>query len=118
MKTVSVEEVAGLQAAGYTLLDVRPAEEFEESHPPGAVSVPLFGPIKVDSPSKLLKQLMYSANGMKGTDENVNFVEEARAYLRADHALAACSGVAPRSLRRNAALRRPVSALLRRQQPQ
>lgn len=73
---MSVEDVAGLQSAGYTLLDVRPAEEFVESHVPGSVSVPLFGPIKVDSPSKLLKQLMYSANGMKGTDENVNFVEE------------------------------------------
>jgi rhodanese-related sulfurtransferase len=78
VKTVSVQEVAGMQAAGYTLLDVRPAEEFEESRAPGAVSVPLFGPIQLDSPSKLLKQLMYSANGMKGTDENVKFVEEVR----------------------------------------
>ena len=101
MKTVSVEEVAGLQSAGWTLLDVRPAEEFVESHAPGSVSVPLFGPIKVDSPSKLLKQLMYSANGMKGTDENVNFVEEVSEWRMSNHispSRAAGGSCAPRAV--------------------
>jgi hypothetical protein len=55
---------------------VRPVEDFNAFHAPGSVNVPLFGPITVDSPSKLMKQLLYSFNGMKGTDENPKFLEQ------------------------------------------
>ncbi len=93
--SIPVTSVAGAQADGYTLIDVRPPADFEAYHPPGAVSVPLFGPIKLDSPSKFLKQLLYSANGMQGTDENVNFVEQARrvaASVATICATISCSG--------------------------
>jgi len=45
--SVGVASVAEAQADGYVLVDVRPAEDFEQYHAPGAVSVPLFTPIKV-----------------------------------------------------------------------
>ncbi len=67
------------RAEGYTFIDVRPAEEFKDYHAPNSLNVPLFGPIIMDSPSKMMKQLLYSFNGMKGTDENVRFLEQARA---------------------------------------
>ena len=75
---------------GYRLLDVRPAEEFDAFHVPGSVSVPLFAPIKIDSVQKALKQLLYAANGMKGTDENVNFVQEVLAVLPSSKLLVMC----------------------------
>jgi len=78
IQSVEVTQVVGLQQSGYTLVDVRPGEDFEESHISGSVSVPLFGPIQISSPAKLLKSLMYAANGMKGTDENPRFVDEVR----------------------------------------
>jgi rhodanese-related sulfurtransferase len=78
IQSVEVTQVVKLQQSGYTLVDVRPGEDFEESHIKGSVSVPLFGPIQISSPAKLLKSLMYAANGMKGTDENPRFVDEVR----------------------------------------
>jgi len=74
--SISVASVAAKQAEGYVFVDVRPAEDFEAFHAVGSVSVPLFGPITLDSPSKLMKQLLYSFNGMKGTDENPRFLED------------------------------------------
>ena len=68
--------MAAKQAEGYVFVDVRPAEDYAIFHAPGSVNVPLFGPIALDSPAKLMKQLLYSFNGMKGTDENPRFLEE------------------------------------------
>ena len=82
IRSVPVSEVAALQSS-YTLLDVRPAEDYVLFHPPSAVSVPLFGEIKVDSPAKLLKAALYAFNGMKGTDENELFVEQVAAAVPA-----------------------------------
>lgn len=71
-----MSSVAAKAAEGYTLIDVRPVEDFNAFHAPGSVNVPLFGPITVDSLSKLMKQALYSFNGMKGTDENPKFLEQ------------------------------------------
>jgi hypothetical protein len=79
VRSIAAPAVAQAQADGFTLIDVRPAEEYEECHPPGALSVPLFGPIVIDSPAKFMKQALFSFNGMKGTDENPKFLAQARA---------------------------------------
>lgn len=75
---------------GYRLLDVRPPEEYEAYHVAGSVNVPLFAPIKVDSISKAMKQALYAFNGMKGTDENVNFIRDVQAVLPASKLLVMC----------------------------
>ena len=41
MREVSRQEVHDLMARGAQVVDVLPAEEFEEDHLPGAVSLPL-----------------------------------------------------------------------------
>ena len=80
--------------------------EFEQYAAPTSKNVPLFGPIVVDSPAKAMKQLLYSFNGMKGTDENVKFLEEARRqqlpWLRTPRA-AARAYLGPRRPARRAA---------------
>ena len=81
MPSISVSSVAAKQAEGYVFVDVRPAEDYAIFHAPGSVNVPLFGPITMDSPAKLMKQLLYSFNGMKGTDENPRFLEELAAAV-------------------------------------
>jgi len=68
LRSVAVTELAELQASGYRLLDVRPREDWEEFHIDGSVNVPLFGPVVVDSFSKLMKKALYAFNGMVGTD--------------------------------------------------
>ena len=73
--------MAAKQAEGYVFVDVRPAEDYAIFHAPGSVNVPLFGPITMDSPSKVMKQLLYTFNGMKGTDENPRFLEELAAAV-------------------------------------
>jgi rhodanese-related sulfurtransferase len=81
VRSVAVTSVVAEQSRGYTLLDVRPKEDFEAFHPPTAIHVPLFVEIQLDSPAKLIKAALYAFNGMKGTDENTQFVEQVAALV-------------------------------------
>lgn len=82
VRSVQLEDVSKAQADGFTLIDCRPAEEFAEYHVASSVNVPLFGPINIDSPAKLMKQLLFSFNGMKGTDERATFCADVAAVAR------------------------------------
>lgn len=66
LRSVAVDAVETLLADGFTLVDVRPRADFEAYHAPGSVSVPLFGPIVLDSPAKFAKRLLFAMNGMPG----------------------------------------------------
>ena len=83
--------VAAALSAPAPAQDVRPAEEFEAFHAPGAVNVPLFVPVSGTSPDKLLKQFLFAINGVKGTDENPNFLADAeRAAPSKSNVLVVC----------------------------
>lgn len=73
--------VPEMQAAGYTLVDIRPTKDFEEYHAPGAVNVPLFRDIQGWDAGKLMRRLAYAANGMGGSEENPEFVDNVLAAV-------------------------------------
>lgn len=56
-----------LQEAGWTLVDVRVADKYEEDHIKGAVSIPLFRPVQGDSMMDNVKRLAMGAFAMKAT---------------------------------------------------
>ena len=52
VRPIGRDEVAELAAAGAAVIDVMPADEFAESHLPGAVNIPLVD-LAVEAPRRL-----------------------------------------------------------------
>lgn len=101
-KQVLVEEASEMASVqGTYLLDVRLSEDYEQVHAKGSVNVPLFRPIQgtgerrrheaflslrrnesdrdelaSTDASSLLKRAVYAVNGVKGSEENPNFMEQ------------------------------------------
>ncbi|QDZ25338.1 hypothetical protein HOP50_16g78860 [Chloropicon primus] len=58
------------------IIDVRMPGDYEEVHAVDAVSVPIFRPITTVSVANAVKTLFCAINGVKGTEENPEFVTE------------------------------------------
>ena len=67
LKSVKCTEVEKLMAKGYTLLDVRLAEDFKKSHAKGAINVPLFRPVSREGGWNAFKKVAYVFMGMTPT---------------------------------------------------
>ena len=61
------------------LVDVRLAPDYDEVHAINAVSVPLFRSIQTLSIENAIKSVFYTLNGVKGTEENPEFVDALKA---------------------------------------
>jgi hypothetical protein len=59
------------------LVDVRLARKYEDAHPAGARSVPLYIPIQGWSPAAVIRRVGFSFFGIYGTQLNTQFAEEA-----------------------------------------
>lgn len=88
LKSISVDEAAILIDEGKAvLLDVRLAEDFAESHPKDAASVPAFRIIKAQDGvgfSRMLKSLLMKANGVTPTEGHPEFPTNAAAVAGAE----------------------------------
>eukprot|EP00898_Chlorokybus_atmophyticus_P005425 jgi/Chlat1/5884/Chrsp4S00495 len=69
------QAVATLDNASVVVVDIRPADEYAESHAAGAVNVPLFRPITEWTPWKILRRAGFAFFGIfNGTEENPEFL--------------------------------------------
>eukprot|EP00775_Hariotina_reticulata_P004642 gene4642-4894_t len=70
------------------VVDVRPADDYEEGHIPGAANVPFYQPITGWTPFKVARRIGYAAFGiLKGTEVNPNFVTDVQQLLEGDQEL-------------------------------
>lgn len=79
LRTVAPEEAQEMLATGnWVLIDVRRPDQHEESHPDGAVSVPMYRLINMGQAdfAKLMKVVAYSFNGVQPIDSNTAFTSE------------------------------------------
>mmetsp|Transcript_11996 Transcript_11996/g.36450 ORF Transcript_11996/g.36450 Transcript_11996/m.36450 type:complete len:234 (-) Transcript_11996:1007-1708(-) len=77
------EEVLDMVEDGKAVLvDVRLAEDYEQVHAINAKSVPLFQRIQTVSVENAIKSVFYALNGVKGTEENPNFVSGVEEVFR------------------------------------
>ena len=107
LRTMSPEEAAKLLETGdWVLLDVRRPDQYEEAHPEGALSVPMYRLLDMGKPDfakvqsaractrknvtwpvaeakqlrvwlQMMKAVAYAFNGVKAIDSNNNFTNEA-----------------------------------------
>lgn len=64
---------------GYLLVDVRKEEDFAKRHARGSINVPLFVDRKTFSVSSSLKSLLLFTQGLKATEENMEFAKLVKA---------------------------------------
>mmetsp|Transcript_1285 Transcript_1285/g.2066 ORF Transcript_1285/g.2066 Transcript_1285/m.2066 type:complete len:255 (+) Transcript_1285:44-808(+) len=84
VKFLSSQEMLFAQSRGAPVIDVRPVEQYEEGHVPGAVSVPFYQLIQGWEPTQALRRVGYALFGvLNGTEVNPNFVQDASAQLSA-----------------------------------
>ncbi|KXZ50257.1 hypothetical protein GPECTOR_17g895 [Gonium pectorale] len=84
--TISPQEAASRVASGeWILMDVRLKEQYENSHPEGSVSVPMYETIDMSKADlrKMLKAFMYKSNGVNPVDPNPAFAEQLQAAIAA-----------------------------------
>lgn len=69
------------------VLDVRPEEDYDAYHIVGAVNVPLYSYISSakgpGSAMRVIRELAFAAQGVKGVEKNESFVEDARVAIDA-----------------------------------
>uniref|UniRef100_A0A7S0RIG6 Rhodanese domain-containing protein n=1 Tax=Chlamydomonas leiostraca TaxID=1034604 RepID=A0A7S0RIG6_9CHLO len=79
LKTVAPEDAKVMVDSGkWVLVDVRPPAAYKQSHPAGAVSVPMYQPLDWSKPdfTKVVKLIAFGANGVTPVEPNPNFVEQ------------------------------------------
>lgn len=78
MTMIKAQEVAFCTEKGYSIIDVRTEDQFEEGFIEGAVNVPLYQLIQGWEPFKVARRIGYAAFGvLKGTEPNPSFVQRA-----------------------------------------
>lgn len=78
LRTVSPQEAQQLAASGdWVLVDVRPKAAYDEAHPEGFISAPLYQPIDNSNLdlAKMLKVIAYRFNGVTPIEPNPNFTQ-------------------------------------------
>ncbi|KAF8058333.1 MAN1 [Scenedesmus sp. PABB004] len=77
---LSPQEVIFALERGALLVDVRPEDDYDKGHVPGAVNVPFYRPITGWSPFKIARRLGYAAFGvLAGTEVNPDFAAQVAA---------------------------------------
>jgi rhodanese-related sulfurtransferase len=88
LRSITPDEAAIMVDEGKAiLLDIRLAEDYEESHPAGAVSAPAFRVIKAGDGGgvqSMLKMLLMRANGVNPTEAHPDFPTKAAAAAGSD----------------------------------
>mmetsp|Transcript_10504 Transcript_10504/g.26328 ORF Transcript_10504/g.26328 Transcript_10504/m.26328 type:complete len:247 (+) Transcript_10504:228-968(+) len=65
-----------VEAGNAILIDVRLPDDYKQSHAVNAQSIPLFQGIQTLSLGNAMKQVFYTLNGVKGTEENPSFNQD------------------------------------------
>ncbi|KAJ9504523.1 hypothetical protein QJQ45_029528, partial [Haematococcus lacustris] len=81
LRSVTPEEAEeSVESGSWVLVDVRPAPAYQQAHPAGAVSIPLYQPIDWSKPDagKVFKALAYAFNGVAAVEPNPQFSERVR----------------------------------------
>ncbi|GFR46335.1 hypothetical protein Agub_g7905 [Astrephomene gubernaculifera] len=77
VRMVAPQELSWLSEKGAVLLDIRPAENYQEGHLPGAVNVPFYQPIQGWTPWQVARRMGYALFGIAhGTEVNPNFMAD------------------------------------------
>lgn len=90
IESVSPQRAAEMAASGqWTIVDVRPAAEFQAAHIPGAASCPLYQPLDMSAADfgKMLKFVALKANGVNPVEPNPKFKETMAAIAASDKGL-------------------------------
>jgi rhodanese-related sulfurtransferase len=82
-KIISAQELVFLQEQGAAVLDIRPEDEFDKGHIPGALNVPFYRPIQGWTPWQAARRVAFAAFGiLKGTEVNPNFESEVKELVQ------------------------------------
>lgn len=82
VKIMSPQEVQFAVERGMPLIDVRPGNDYEQGHVPGAISVPFYQPIQGWTPWQVARRVGYAMFGvLNGTEVNPTFMEDAMAVV-------------------------------------
>lgn len=76
LKGVTPAEAQKLASKGWTLVDVRLADDFEQSHVKGAINLPLYRYVEGDTVWDNLKRLAMAGFAMKATERNPNYIQD------------------------------------------
>lgn len=75
LKSVDVEEARKLSRAGWTLVDVRLASDFDAMSAEGSINVPMFRLVAGNSAWDNVKKLAMASFAMKATERDPDFVD-------------------------------------------
>lgn len=82
LRSIQPDEAQDLVNSGqYVLVDVRPPQAHKDSHPAGAISVPMYQPLDWGKPDfgKVVKFIAYSFNGVSPIEPNPDFMDQLKA---------------------------------------